>query len=91
MAFLKALLAKQNARPVKQPLDYQINEVLGALRTKIAELVKVKAAIAVANTPTYERILRLAELKGLVVVNRLSESSHLAAIQSLRLEAAAHR
>jgi hypothetical protein len=39
---------------------------LTRLRTKLAELVKVKAAVAAANGEIYDKIFRLAELKGLV-------------------------
>lgn len=40
--------------------------MLAELRTKIDELVRLKAAIAAANTTLYDQIFRLAELKGLV-------------------------
>jgi len=39
--------------------------VLARLRAKLDDLVKVKAAVAVANAELYEKIFRLAELKGL--------------------------
>src|SRR5690349_9078631 len=65
VAHLKELLAKQNVRSTKQKFDYDNREVLTRLRTKLDELVKVKAAIAVANADAYEKIFRLAELKGL--------------------------
>jgi hypothetical protein len=67
VAQLKELLAKQNSRSTKQKFDYDNREVLASLRAKVAELVKVKAAVAVANAEIYEQIFRLAELKGLVV------------------------
>ena len=67
VAQLKELLAKQNSRSTKQKFDYDNREVLAGLRVKVAELVKVKAALAVANAEIYEKIFRLAELKGLVV------------------------
>jgi len=38
---------------------------LTRLRAKLDELVKVKAAVAAANVEIYDRIFRLAELKGL--------------------------
>jgi hypothetical protein len=66
LAQLKDLLAKQNVRSTKQKFDYENREVLAQLRTKIDELVKVKAAIAAANADAYGKIFRLAELKGLV-------------------------
>jgi len=65
-AQLKDLLAKQNVRSTKQKFDYDNREVLGRLRAKLEELIKVKAAIAAANAEVYEKIFRLAELKGLV-------------------------
>lgn len=65
-AQLKDLLAKQNVRSTKQKSDYQNREVLAKLRAKIDELVKVKAALGAANTEVYDKIFRLAELKGLV-------------------------
>src|SRR5688572_24647231 len=42
------------------------SQVLANLRSKMDELVKVKAAIGAANAEIYEKIFRLAELKGLV-------------------------
>ena len=66
VAQLKDLLTKQNSRSNKQKFDYNNREVLDRLRAKLAELVKVKAAIGAANAEIYEKIFRLAELKGLV-------------------------
>ena len=66
VAKLKERLAKQNSRPSKQKFDYDNREVLAELRTKIDELVRVKAAVGVANGELYKQIFRLAELKGLV-------------------------
>lgn len=66
VAQLKELLAKQNSRSTKQKFDYDNREVLTRLRAKLEELVKVKAAIAAANAEVYDKIFRLAELKGLV-------------------------
>lgn len=40
--------------------------MLVRLRAKLDKLVRVKTALAVANADAYERIFRLAELKGLV-------------------------
>jgi len=65
VAQLKDLLAKQNSRSTKQKFDYDNREVLTRLRAKLDELVKVKAAVAAANVAVYDRIFRLAELKGL--------------------------
>jgi ABC-type Zn2+ transport system substrate-binding protein/surface adhesin len=65
VAQLKDLLAKQNSRSTKQKFDYDNREVLTRLRAKLDELVKVKAAVASANVEIYDRIFRLAELKGL--------------------------
>src|SRR5580700_3759595 len=62
---LKDLLVKQNVRPAKQKFDYDNHEVLARLRAKLEDLVKVKAAVAAANAELYEKIFRLAELKGL--------------------------
>ena len=66
VAQLKELLAKQNSRSTKQKFDYDNHEVLTRLRTKLDELVKVKSAIATANAEIYDKVFRLAELKGLV-------------------------
>ena len=66
VAQLKELLTKQNSRSSKQKFDYDNREVLTRLRAKLAELVKVKAAVAAANAEIYDKIFRLAELKGLV-------------------------
>ena len=68
VAQLKELLAKQNSRSTKQKFDYDNREVLTRLRAKLDELVKVKAALAAANAEVYDKIFRLAELKGLVAV-----------------------
>ena len=67
LAQLKDLLAKQNVRSSKQKFDYDNREVLTRLRAKLDELVRVKTALAVANAEAYEKIFRLAELKGLTV------------------------
>ena len=66
VAELKKLLAAQNVRSTKQKFDYDNREVLARLRAKLDELVRVKAALAAANVEAYEKIFRLAELKGLV-------------------------
>jgi len=66
IAQLKDLLAKQNSRSTKQKFDYDNREVLTRLRAKLDELVKVKAAVAAANAEIYDKVFRLAELKGLV-------------------------
>ena len=66
VAKLKERLAQQNSRPAKQKFDYDNRQVLSELRAKVDELVRVKAAVAAANTPIYDQIFRLAELKGLV-------------------------
>jgi len=66
VAQLKELLTKQNVRSAKQKFDYDNREVLTRLRAKLAELVKVKAAIGAANAEVYDQVFRLAELKGLV-------------------------
>ena len=63
---LKELLANQNVRTSKQKFDYDNHELLARLRAKMSELVKVKAAIGAANAEIYDKIFRLAELKGLV-------------------------
>ena len=63
---LKEALKTQNSRPVQQPFDYDNQELWGQLRAKVDELVRVKTVIAVANTAIYERVFRLAELKGLI-------------------------
>ena len=65
-AQLKELLTKQNSRSTKQKFDYDNREVLTRLRGKIDELVKTKAVVAAANAEIYDKIFRLAELKGLV-------------------------
>ena len=66
LAQLKDLLTKQNSRSTKQKFDYENREVLTRLRARLDELVKVKAAVAAANAEVYDKIFRLAELKGLV-------------------------
>ena len=63
---LKESLKTQNCRPVQQPFDYESQELLRQLRAHVDELVRVKTAIAVANTTIYDRVFRLAELKGLI-------------------------
>jgi len=68
VADLKELLLKQNSRPSKQQFDYNTKEVLAKLQCKTDELVQVKAAIATANDAVYNKIFRLAEIKGLVAV-----------------------
>lgn len=68
VAKLKELLTQQNSRSTKQKFDYDNHEILQQLRAKLDELVKVKSAIAAANSEIYPQIFRLAELKGLVSV-----------------------
>lgn len=65
IAVLKTLLAQQNVRPSTQKFDYDAQDVLTQLRARLDELVKVKTGIAQANTAVYDKIFRLAELKGL--------------------------
>jgi hypothetical protein len=73
---LKELLTKQNVRSNKQKFDYDNREILTGLRAKLAELVRVKAAVAAANAEIYDKIFRLAELKGLVAtLNALDTKS----------------
>ena len=45
VAQLRDLLSKQNVRSTKQKFDYDNSQVLANLRSKMDELVKVKAAI----------------------------------------------
>jgi hypothetical protein len=66
VASLKESLKTQNCRPVQQPFDYESQELLRQLHAHVEELVRVKTAIAVANTAIYNRVFRLAELKGLI-------------------------
>ena len=66
VAQLKQRLTQQNSRATKQKFDYDNREVLTRLRAKIDELIKTKAAVAAANAEVYDKIFRLAELKGLV-------------------------
>ena len=66
VAQLKDLLTKQNSRSTKQKFDYDNPEVLTRLRAKLDDLIKTKAAVAAANEEVYDKIFRLAELKGLV-------------------------
>ncbi len=66
LAELKERLKEQNSREATVPFDYDTAEVLTDVRSKIQQLVEVKAAIASANVDQYARIFRLAELKGLV-------------------------
>ena len=65
IAVLKSLLTQQNVRPSTQSFDYNAQDVLAQLRAKLDELVRVKTAIARANASAYDKIFRLAELKGL--------------------------
>jgi hypothetical protein len=76
IAQLKDLLAKQNVRSSKQKFDYDNREVLTRLRAKVDELVRVKTALAVANAEAYNRIFRLAELKGLVTTLAGLDTKH---------------
>lgn len=65
---LKDRLSKQNSRSASVPFDYDNHQVLAELRKKLNDLVQVKSSIAVANAAQYERIFRLAEIKGLVAL-----------------------
>jgi hypothetical protein len=66
IANLKETLKTQNCRPVKQPFDYDNQDLFRQLRATVDELVRVKTVIAVANISIYDRVFRLAELKGLI-------------------------
>ena len=72
--YLKQVLKTQNTRPLKQQFDYDNHEVMRKLRYTMERLVEVKTAIAVANVEIYEKIFRLAELKGLVAALREIEA-----------------
>lgn len=76
IAELKERLAQQNSRVATVPFDYEAGEVLAALRAKVDRLVEVKSAIAVTNVAQYERIFRLAELKGLVATLKALNVRH---------------
>ncbi len=65
---LKQRMGEQNSRPVGQAFDYVTPELLVELRAKVDQLVRLKAAIGRANGETYERVFRLAELRGLISV-----------------------
>ena len=62
---MKELFVKQNFCFIKQKFDYDNREVLTRFCVKLDELVKVKSGIAAANAEIYDKIFRLAELKGL--------------------------
>ena len=66
VARLKIRLNEQNSRPVTQPFDYVTPDLWLELRRKVDQLVRVKAAIGRANGQVYERVFRLAELRGLM-------------------------
>ncbi len=76
VAQLKDLLAKQNVRSTKQKFDYDNKHVLADLRRKVDELVKTKAAIAAANAEVYDKIFRMAELKGLATTLDSLDTKH---------------
>jgi hypothetical protein len=75
VTYLKQLLRTQNSRPSKQQFDYDIHEVLRKLREATDRLVQVKTAVAAANVEVYEKVFRLAELKGLVTTLREVEAN----------------
>ena len=63
--FLKIQLTQQNVRPSTQSFDYQATDLYAQIHARLDELVKIKTAIARANVSVYDKIFRLAELKGL--------------------------
>src|SRR5207248_8495015 len=65
-AHVKEHLTKQKSHATEQSRDADKREVLTRVRAKLAEIIKVKAAVAAANVEIYDKIFRLAELKGLV-------------------------
>ena len=65
---IKDLLETQNVKPKEQPFDYDVAELLTDLDKKMAQIIAVKAAIAVANQAIHEKIFKLAELKGIVTM-----------------------
>ncbi len=66
VAKLKVVLGEQNSKPKGQDFAYNNDEVWAGLRQRTEDLVQTKAAIARANSKVYDKIFRLAELKGLV-------------------------
>ena len=76
VAQLKELLAKENVRSTRQKFDYHNREVLAQLRAKLAEWVRVKTVIALANVDAYEQIFRLAELKGLIAALKVLDTKN---------------
>lgn len=71
---LKELIAAQNVRTTKQKFDYDNRELLAQVKLKIDEIVKLKAAIAIANGEIYAQIFRLAELKGVLTIFKALET-----------------
>jgi hypothetical protein len=50
----------------KDTLEYNTKTIAQELETDINDLVQIKTAIATANTPIWEKIFKMAELKGLI-------------------------
>jgi hypothetical protein len=76
LTVLKTLLTQQNVRASTQAFDYNAQDLLAQIRAKLDELVKIKAAIAQANVSVYDKIFRLAELKGLSALLKTLDTKH---------------
>lgn len=61
---LKSILRSENSHPSGQPFAYDTRQIHEQLKAAIADLVRIKAAIARANAEVYDSIFLMAELKG---------------------------
>lgn len=60
---LYSILVRENSRRVDSTSKVDVNSVYTRWESKIEELVKLKAAIAVANAPNFINVSRMEELK----------------------------
>jgi AAA+ ATPase superfamily predicted ATPase len=66
--FLYQMLEKYNSVPTENANNraYDPKESLSGWLQKVEELIKLKVAVQQANIPMFEKIIRMAELKGVV-------------------------
>jgi hypothetical protein len=76
IARLKTQIVEQNNRSAQQPFDYDTRELVQQLRARIDELARIKGAIGKANGEIYERIFRLAELRGAIITLKQVPTRH---------------
>lgn len=72
---LTNLATTHNSTEVDNEFRYNVRELLTKLESKMDELVELKTKIHTANLPVYDKIFRMAELKGRIASIRRMDTS----------------